>query len=46
MSIGFDDYSAKVVAYLEPEHAELFASADAWRLMLEVVVDRLTELGS
>jgi len=44
MSISFDDYSAKVVAYLEPEQGELFASADDWNLMQEVVVNRLTEL--
>ena len=46
MSISFDDYSSKVVAYLEPEHAELFSARDAWHLMQQVVVDRLTELGT
>jgi hypothetical protein len=35
---------SKVVLYLEPEHAELFASRDTWNLMQEVVVNRLTEL--
>ena len=42
--ISFDDYSSKVIAYLDPEQAELFASQDAQHLMQQIVVDRLTEL--
>ena len=45
ISISYDDYSAKVVDYLEPDHAELYASRVAWELMQSVVTDRVGRLG-
>ncbi len=44
MSVSFDDYVSKVVAYLEPEQADLFAGRGAWDAMQEGVVARLEEL--
>jgi predicted nucleotidyltransferase component of viral defense system len=44
MSVSFDDYVSKVVAYLEPEQAELFSGRDAWNAMQEEVVTRLEAL--
>ncbi len=41
MSVSFEDYVSKVVAYLDPEQAELFASRDSWNTMQEEVVARL-----
>ena len=44
MSVSFDDYVSKVVAYLLPEQAELFAGRDAWNAMQEEVIARLEAL--
>jgi predicted nucleotidyltransferase component of viral defense system len=44
IGISFDDYLAKVVAYLEPDHIELFGSREAWNLMQSAVVERLESL--
>ena len=44
MSISFDEYRAQVVAFLEPEQAEPYASREAWDLMQETVVGRLEAL--
>ena len=44
MSISFDDYTSQVVAYLDPEQGEPFASRDAWNAMQGEVVDRLEGL--
>jgi predicted nucleotidyltransferase component of viral defense system len=44
MSISFDDYVAKVVAYLDPRQAELFESRTAWDAMKNAVASRLGEL--
>jgi hypothetical protein len=44
MSISFDDYTSKVVAYLDPEHAELYEGRPAWDQMQETVVSRLDEM--
>ena len=44
MDISFTDYSAKVVAYLDPEQHELFASRESWDLMQAVVVERLERI--
>ena len=44
MSVSFDDYVSKVVAYLLPEQAELFAGRDVWNAMQEEVVARLESL--
>ncbi len=44
MSISFDEYASKVVAYLEPSHAELYADRSAWDAMQEDVVVRLEAL--
>jgi hypothetical protein len=43
-AIMFDEYVAQVVAFLDPQQADLFADRAAWRLMQEAVVARLTEL--
>lgn len=44
VEISFDDYAAKVVAYLDPVQAELFQARAAWHAMQEAVVSGLTEL--
>jgi len=41
MRVSFDDYVAKVVAYMDPEQAEAFASRGAWEAMQAGVVERL-----
>lgn len=41
MSIGFDDYTSQVVAFLDPEQAETFASRDSWNAMQDEVVAEL-----
>jgi hypothetical protein len=46
IGISFDEYSAQVVAFLDPEQAEPFASRDAWNLMQETVVERLEALAT
>ncbi len=42
--LTYDQYVALVVAYLEPEHAELYGSRDAWELMQLDVIERLGAL--
>ncbi len=44
MGISFDEYASKVVAYLEPSHADLYADRSAWNAMQEDVVARLEAL--
>lgn len=44
MGISFDEYASKVVAFLEPSHAELYADRAAWDAMQEDVVARLEAL--
>jgi predicted nucleotidyltransferase component of viral defense system len=44
MSVSFDDYTSKVVAFLDPEQAELFADRTAWDAMQDAVVSRLEGL--
>jgi hypothetical protein len=44
MVISFDEYASKVVAYLEPSHAELYAGRSAWDAMQDDVVTRLEAL--
>jgi hypothetical protein len=44
MDFSFDEYSSTVVAYLEPSHAEIHASREAWAAMQEDVVARLEVL--
>lgn len=39
--ISFADYVAKVVAYLDPAQAEVFASRETWNAMQDEVVTRL-----
>jgi predicted nucleotidyltransferase component of viral defense system len=41
MGVSFDEYSSKVVAFLEPGHAEVYADRAAWEAMQEDVVARL-----
>jgi hypothetical protein len=43
-SISFDEYVAKVVAYLEPSQAEPLADRAAWDAMLDGVVSRLEQI--
>ena len=44
MSISFDDYVAKVVAYLDREQAEIFRAKSDWEAMQEAVISRLERL--
>jgi predicted nucleotidyltransferase component of viral defense system len=44
MGLSFDDYASKVVAFLEPSHAEVHAGRSAWNAMQEDVVARLEAL--
>lgn len=44
MSISFDEYTSKVVAYLDPAQAELFDERAAWEAMQDAVVSRLEAL--
>ncbi len=44
MGISYDEYRSKVVAYLDPEHAELYEDPTAWDAMQDMVVSRLQEL--
>jgi hypothetical protein len=44
MSVSYDEYVAKVVAYLEPSQAELFAARDTWNAMQSSVVATLESL--
>lgn len=44
MGISFDEYASKVVAFLEPNHAEVYADRSAWNAMQEDVVARLEAL--
>ena len=42
--ISFDEYASKVVAFLEPNHAEVYADRSAWNAMQADVVARLEAL--
>jgi predicted nucleotidyltransferase component of viral defense system len=42
--LSFDDYASKVVAFLEPSHAEVYADRSTWDAMQEDVVARLEAL--
>ena len=44
MGISFDEYRAKVIAYLDPDQAALYASRDAWSAMQDAVVAHLEGL--
>jgi predicted nucleotidyltransferase component of viral defense system len=44
MSISYDEYRAKVVAYLDPEQAVLFEERATWEHMQDTVVARLEAL--
>ncbi|HEX5660157.1 MAG TPA: nucleotidyl transferase AbiEii/AbiGii toxin family protein [Polyangiales bacterium] len=44
MSISFDEYTSKVVAFLEPGHTEVYAERSAWNAMQEDVITRLESL--
>jgi predicted nucleotidyltransferase component of viral defense system len=44
MSISFDEYVAKVVAYLDPAQADLFRERPAWEAMQDAVISRLEQL--
>jgi len=44
MGVSFDEYTSKVVAYLETSHAEVYAGSEAWEAMQEDVVARLEAL--
>lgn len=44
MSISFDDYASKVVAFLEPAQADLYSDRSAWNAMQDEVVARLEGL--
>lgn len=42
--LTYDQYVSLVVAYLDPQHAELYASRDAWEAMQLGVLERLEAL--
>ncbi len=44
MAISFDEYRSKVVAYLDPNQAALYADRTAWDAMQEAVVKQLEAL--
>lgn len=44
MGLSFDEYTAKVIAFLEPSHAELYSERSTWNAMQEDVVLRLEAL--
>ena len=44
MGISFDEYASKIVAFLEPTHAEVYAERSTWNAMQEDVVARLEAL--
>jgi predicted nucleotidyltransferase component of viral defense system len=44
MAISFDEYRSKVVAYLDPNQAALYADRSAWDAMQEAVVKQLEAL--
>lgn len=44
MELSFDEYTSKVVAYLEPSHAEIYAGRETWEAMQEDVIARLEAL--
>jgi hypothetical protein len=45
MSISFDEYASRVVAYLDPDQREVFGSRDAWSAMQDAVVSQLEARG-
>lgn len=45
MSISFDEYASRVVAYLDPDQREIFGSRDAWNAMQDAVVSQLEARG-
>jgi predicted nucleotidyltransferase component of viral defense system len=44
MAISFDEHTARVVAYLDPDQAEPFADRAAWEAIQEAVVSRIEAL--
>jgi Nucleotidyl transferase AbiEii toxin, Type IV TA system len=44
MGLSFDEYKSKVVAFLEPKHADIYAERSAWDAMQDDVVERLQAL--
>lgn len=44
MGLSFDEYASKVVSFLEPGQAEVYADRSAWEAMQEDVVARLEAL--
>jgi hypothetical protein len=46
MSIGFEEFTGQVVAFLEPEHQADYRARDAWENLQEQVVDVLRGLRS
>jgi hypothetical protein len=44
LGLSFDEYTSQVVAFLEPNHAEVYADRSAWDAMQEDVVGRLEAL--
>jgi predicted nucleotidyltransferase component of viral defense system len=43
-ALSFDEYSAKVVAYLEPAQVDLYADRGAWDTMQDAVITQLEAL--
>lgn len=46
MDIDYDDFASQVAAFLEPEHASLYATREAWERMQAEVVSGLERLAA
>jgi hypothetical protein len=41
MDVSFEDFQSRVAAYLDPNHADMYASREAWDVLQAQVVDEL-----
>ncbi|HXY41898.1 MAG TPA: nucleotidyl transferase AbiEii/AbiGii toxin family protein [Vicinamibacteria bacterium] len=44
LEIRYHAFRSQVVPFLSPEHQDVFGTRDAWKRIVELVVDRLSEL--
>jgi hypothetical protein len=44
VAFSFDEYQARVAAYLEPAHVELYADRGVWDTMQDAVIAHLEVL--
>lgn len=43
-ALTYDEYVSLVIAYLDPEHAEIYSSRESWEAMQLNVIERLEAL--